>query len=132
MRATRQVVSAALLCAVLIVVLSACSLMKERLMTPDPPVREQQRASALYFRDEYQPNVEKIRFTRDGDRPGLGGAWSVNAIATVEGSEYYVIIGPDSGPAFVGGTGRPPQAPTPFVQPPLTIVYSDETSEVIE
>lgn len=63
-------------------------------MTPGPPVKEQQRASALYFRDEYQPNVEEIRFTQDGDRP--------------------------------------PEPPTPFVQLPLTIVYSDGASEEIE
>ncbi|GAB3582233.1 hypothetical protein GCM10027406_24730 [Leifsonia lichenia] len=101
-------------------------------MTPDPPVRDQQRASALHFRDEYQPNVEKVRFTQEGGRPGLGAPWSVNAIATIEGSEYFVIIGPGSGPAFVGGTGRPPKAPTPPAHLPLTVVYSDGTSEVIE
>ncbi|GAB3582235.1 hypothetical protein GCM10027406_24740 [Leifsonia lichenia] len=101
-------------------------------MTPDPPVRDQQRASALYFRDEYQPNVEKIRFTREGGRPGLGVPWCVNAIATVEGSEYYVIIGPATSPSFVGGTGMPPDAPTPAPHLPLTVVYSDGTSEVIE
>lgn len=101
-------------------------------MTPDPPVREQQRAAALYFRDEYQPNVEKVRFTRDGGRPGLGVPWCVNAVATVEGGEYYVIIGPATSPSFVGGTGVPPEATTLFVQVPLTVVYSDGTSEVIE
>jgi len=101
-------------------------------MTPDPPVKEQQRASALYFRDRYQPNVEKVRFTRDGDRPGLGVPWSVNAIATIEGSDYNVIIGQGRGPAFVGGTGVPPEAPTPAPHLPLTLIYSDGTSEVIE
>ena len=101
-------------------------------MKPDPPVREQQRESALDFRDEYQPNVEKIRFTREGGRPGLGAAWSVNAIATVEGIDYYVIIGPGLWTAFVGDNGVPPEAPTPPPHLPLTIVYSDGTSEVIE
>ncbi|MFI5061084.1 MAG: hypothetical protein ACHP7F_06535 [Actinomycetales bacterium] len=91
-------------------------------MTPDPPVLEQQRAAALYFRDRYQPNVEKIRFTQDGSRPGFGAAWSVNAIATVAGINYYVIIGPDTGPGFVGGTGVPPEAPTPPPHLPLTVV----------
>jgi hypothetical protein len=91
-------------------------------MTPDPPIHEQQRASALHFRDEYQPNVEKIRFTQDGSRGGLGAPWCVNAIATVEGSDYYVIIGPDSGPAFVGGTGMPPDAPTPPPPHPQKVV----------
>ncbi|HEV7185523.1 MAG TPA: hypothetical protein VGN33_13600 [Leifsonia sp.] len=101
-------------------------------MTPDPPVREQQRASALYFRDEWQPNVEKIRFTQDGSRPGFGASWRVNAVATIEGGDYYVIIGPDTGPAFVGGTGVPPKAPTPPPHLALTVIYSDGTSEVIE
>ncbi|MFI5061083.1 MAG: hypothetical protein ACHP7F_06530 [Actinomycetales bacterium] len=101
-------------------------------MTPDPPVREQQRAAALYYRDEWQPNAEKVQFTQDGDRPGLGAAWRANTIATVAGGEYYVIIGPDSGPAFVGGTGVPPEASTPPPHLPLTVVYSDGTSEVIE
>ena len=101
-------------------------------MTPDPPVLEQQRASALYFRDEYQPNVEKIKFTQDGSRGGLGAPWRANAIATVEGDDYFVIIGPDTGPAFVGGTGTPADARTPVPLLALTVVYSDGTSEVIE
>jgi hypothetical protein len=129
---TVRVVRAALLGIVLIVGLTSCSTIGDRLMTPDPPIHEQQRASALYFRDEYQPNVEKIRFTQDGSHGGLGASWRANAIATVEGSDYYVIIGPDSGPAFVGGTGMPPDAPTPAPHLPLTVIYSDGTSEVIE
>ncbi|MEY9852194.1 hypothetical protein ABH923_001872 [Leifsonia sp. EB41] len=124
--------SAALLGVALMVGLTACSPIRNRLMTPDPPVKEQQRASALYFRDEWQPNVEKIRFTQDGSRGGLGAPWRANAIATVDGGEYYVIIGPGSGPAFVGGTGEPPEAPTPAPHLPLTVVFSDGTSEVIE
>lgn len=92
-RAGRRAVNAALLGAVLIGGLAACSGIRNRLITPDPPVREQQRAAALYFHDEWQPNVEKIRFTRDGDRPGLGAA-------------------------------TPPL--------PLTVTYSDGTSEGIE
>lgn len=127
-----RVVGAALLGVALTVGLAACSLIGDRLMTPDPPVKELQRASALYFRDEWQPNVEKVRFTQDGDRPGLGASWCVNAVATIEGADYYVIIGPDSGPGFVGGTGTPPDAPTPAPHLPLTVVYSDATSEVIE
>ncbi|MFJ8895896.1 hypothetical protein ACIRCZ_15025 [Leifsonia sp. NPDC102414] len=124
--------SAALLGVALIAGLSACSLIGDRLMPPDPPVRDQQRASALYFRDQWQPNVEEVRFTRDGGRPGLGASWRANAIATIEGREYYVIISPDLGPSFVGGTGTPPEAPTPAPHLPLTVVYSDGTSEVIE
>jgi hypothetical protein len=124
--------SAALLVAALIVGLTSCSAIGDRLMTPEPPIHEQQRASALYYRDEYQPNVEKIRFTRDGSRPGLGVPWCVNAVATVDGVDYQVIIGPATSPGFVGDNGMPPKAPTPSVHFPLTVVYSDGTSEVIE
>ncbi|SDH01512.1 hypothetical protein SAMN04515691_3726 [Leifsonia sp. 98AMF] len=112
--------------------LMGCGPLRDRLRTPDPPVKELQRESALYYRDEYQPNVEKVRFTRDGDRPGFGASWCTNAIATVAGSDYHVIIGPETGPAFVGGDGAPPEAPAPPPDLSLTIVYSDGTSEVIE
>lgn len=98
-------------------------------MTPDPPNREPQRESALAFR-EWQPDVEKVLFTRGGDRPGLGASWRVNAVATVSGVEYQVIIGPDIGPAFVG-IGVPPEAPTTTPSGPLTVTYSDGTREVI-
>ncbi|QNE36471.1 hypothetical protein [Leifsonia shinshuensis] len=125
--------SAVLLGVVLVGGLTACSVIRDRIAPPDPPVKEQQRASALYFRDEYQPNVEKVRFTRDGSRPGFGASWCVNAVATVEGVEYEVIIGPATGPGFVGDNGMPPEAPlTPPPYVPLTVVYSDGTSEVIE
>jgi len=99
-------------------------------MTQDPPNRQLQRESALAFR-ERQPDVEKILFTREGDRPAFGASWRVNAVATVSGVEYQVIIGPDIGPAFVG-VGVPPTAPTPFPPATLTVVYSDGSSEVIE
>ncbi|MGH1526909.1 hypothetical protein ACRAWC_24405 [Leifsonia sp. L25] len=47
--------------------------------------------------------------------------------------DYLVIIGPDSGGvSYVGSTGVPPEAPTPFARVPLTVIYSDGTSEVIE
>jgi hypothetical protein len=127
-----RVVCAALLGVVLIGGLAACSLIGDRIMTPDPPVREQQRASALYFRDEYQPNVEKVRFTQDGSRGGFGAPWGANAVATIDGVDYQVIIGPEIGPGFVGGSGVPPKAPTPSPHLPLTVVYSDGTSEVIQ
>jgi len=100
-------------------------------MTPDPPNRELQRESALVYRQEWQPDVEKIRFTQEGDRPGFGASWSVNAIATVRGVEYQVIIGPDIGPAFVGGSDIPPESPTTTPSGPLTVTYSDGTREVI-
>ena len=101
-------------------------------MTPDPPVKEMQREAALYYRDAIQPDVEKLRFIEDGGRPGLGASWGVNAMATVRGVDYQVVITPESYVAFVGDNGEPPEAPTPAPQLPLTVIYSDGTSEVIQ
>ena len=131
MRVTRAL-SAVALSVALIVGLTACSLIGNRLMTPDPPVRELQRESARHYRDEWQPNVEKIRFTQEGGRGGVGAPWGVNAIATVAGVDYQVIIGPEIGPGFVGDNGVPPEAPTPAPHLPLSVIYSDGSSEVIE
>ena len=117
---------------VLVAGLTACSLIKDRIMTPDPPVKELQREAALFYRDWSQPDVERLRFTQDGGRPGLGASWSVNAVATVKGVDYEVLITPHSAVGFVGDNGAPPDAPTPSPHLPLRVVYSDGTSEVIE
>ncbi|MGO4533877.1 hypothetical protein [Leifsonia sp. 2MCAF36] len=100
-------------------------------MTKDKPNLALQRESALVFRADW-PNVEEIQFPREGKRPGFGASWRVYAVATVGGTEYQVIIGTDNGAAFVGGSDVPPEAPTPSPAVPLTVVYSDGTSEVIE
>lgn len=120
-----------MLCVALVVGLTACSLIGSRVMSSDPPAKVQQREAALYYRDEYQPNVEKIRFTQEGSRGGLGAPWGANAVATVGGVDYEVIIGPEIGPGFPLGD-VPPPAPTPSSRLPLTVVYSDGTSEMIE
>jgi hypothetical protein len=91
-----------------------------------------QRKSALRFRDEYQPNVEKIRFTQEGNRPGLGSSWGVNAVATIGGKDYQVILDERFGPAWVGGGAMPPELPDPPSRLPLTLIFSDGTSEVVE
>jgi len=120
------------LCVALLAGSTGCSMIGDRLMTKDKPNLALQRESALAYRTEWQPDVEKIRFTQEGNRPGFGASWRVNAVATVGGIEYQVIISPSLGPAFVGGSGVPPEAPTPAPAVPLTVVYSDGTSEVIK
>jgi hypothetical protein len=83
----------------------------------------------LVYREEW-PNVERIRFTREGDRPGLGASWSVNAVATFAGEDYRMIIGPNT-EGYVDGKWPPdPIANTP--KSALTVIYSDGNSEVIE
>jgi hypothetical protein len=84
-----------------------------------------QREVALIFRKNY-PAVEKIRFTQEGNKSGLGAPWSVNAVVTIEGEDYQQILGIRS----IGG------APLPRVMsqshPPLMVIFSDGSSEVIE
>lgn len=90
-----------------------------------------QRKSALTFRDEWQPNVERIRFTGEGDVPGLGASWRVNAVATIGGTDYQVIISERFGPTWVGDEGHPPEPPASSSRLPLRLIFSDGTSEVI-
>ncbi|WP_158863549.1 hypothetical protein [Leifsonia sp. AG29] len=88
----------------------------------------QQREAALQFRDEWQPDVQEIRFTREGVTPGLGASWRVNAVATVGEREYQVIIGPDIPPGFPTGD-MPSEALR--TSPSLKITFSDGTWEVV-
>ena len=84
-----------------------------------------QRESALKFIAN-QPDVEVIRFTQDGDRPGLGAPWSVNAVVTIGGKDYREILGPET------LAGEPlPDTEASFSPRPVTVVYSDGTSEVL-
>jgi len=118
------------LCVALLTGATACSPKGDRGMSQQQEKSnlDLQRESALIFREDW-PNVEKIRFKREGGRPGLGASWSVNAVATVDGTDYEVIIGP-SIQGSAGGGGLPPAAPTPHTPVPLTVIYSDGTSEV--
>ena len=124
-----RLVTVLALSALLVVSMTGCSLIGDRLMPPDPPNHELQRESALLFRAHW-PAVERIRFTQEGDRPAFGAPWSVNAVATVVGVDYEVIVGPGSPIGFPTGNPPPESAtpPTPF---PVTVIYSDATSEVI-
>ncbi|MGO4595115.1 hypothetical protein AB4Z18_14965 [Leifsonia sp. 2TAF2] len=90
---------------------------------------ELQRESALKFRSEWS-QVEMMRFTQEGSRPGFGAPWSVNAVATVAGVEYQVIIGPTSHGGFPTGD-VPPDAPVLPTPEPMTVIYSNGTSEVL-
>ena len=84
-----------------------------------------QRESALAFID-FKPDVEAIRFTREGGRPGLGAYWSVNAVVTIARKDYQMILGPD----VISGDPLPDSPPSHSPRP-VTVVYSDGTSEVL-
>lgn len=93
---------------------------------------EYQRESVLHFRSRWA-NVEEIRFKREGGKPGLGAGWSANAIATLDGKEIEVIIGPDTLGFPLGDS--PPMMPTLPPSAPriaMTVFYSDGTSEIFK
>ena len=60
-----------------------------------------QRESALALIANH-PDVEVIRFTQEGDRPGLGAPWSANAVVTIEGD--MLVLEQALDPALAPGT----------------------------
>ena len=84
-----------------------------------------QRESALALIANH-PDVEVIRFTQEGDRPGLGAPWSANAVVTIGGKDYQEILGPRSR----AGESLP-DAPPSSSPRPVTVIYSDGSSEVL-
>lgn len=89
---------------------------------------DNQRKAAVSFLST-QGGVETIRFTREGGLSGFGAPWVVNAVITIDSMEYHEILGirPHSG----GGDALPRISPE-AMQAPVTVVYSDGSSEVIE
>ena len=87
-----------------------------------------QRKAAIAFL-ETQGGVEKIRFTREGGLSGFGAPWVVNAVVTVNGEDYNEILGIER----YSRIGNPlPIIPPATASAPVTVIYSDESSEVIE
>jgi hypothetical protein len=85
-----------------------------------------QRKVALIFRKNYAA-VEKIRFTQEGGKPGLGASWTVNAVVTVQSKEYRQILGVRT----MGGEPLP-DVDLQFAPSRLLVVFSDGSSEEIE
>jgi hypothetical protein len=126
-----RVISALALSVVLLAGLTGCWMSGDRGMNQQATKQSNQalqRESALAFRTDW-PNVETIRFTNDGGTPGLG-SWRVNAVATVGGVEYQLIIGPSVRIYLTGDV--PPESAAPSTPAPLTLIYSDGTSEIVK
>ena len=84
-----------------------------------------QKAAALHFLTSF-PETERIKFTQEGGVSG-GGTWAAYAVITIGGKDYIEFIGPH----FLGGDPLPDPA-THVVAAPVTLIYSDGTSEVLE
>jgi hypothetical protein len=107
--------------------LSACSLVGGNTVNQlQTNLANQRKVATKLVKDYPNPELESIRFTQDGSVSG-GGQWSATAVVTVAGKEYEEILG-----TFVSlGDGLPTIAPgaTPG---PVTVIYSDGSSEVLK
>lgn len=88
-----------------------------------------QRRAALTFVTS-RHDVERIRFTDEGRTVGPADSlWSASAVITLDGKEYGGGLGFDPGASF----GEPmPNAAPDAIRRPVTVIYSDGTSEVME
>jgi hypothetical protein len=93
--------------------------------TTSPENLANQRISAQKFISNW-PNVEVIEFTREGSVDG-SGEWSTNAVVTIDGRKYEEIIGP-----WETAGDDLPNPPESLSPKPVTVKYSDGTSEVLE
>ena len=83
-----------------------------------------QKAAALKFLSSF-PEAQRIEFTREGGDSGAG-YWAANAVVTIAGKEYLELIGPH----VLGGDPLPDPEARP-VPSPVTLIYSDGSSEVL-
>lgn len=89
---------------------------------------DNQRKAAVSFLST-QGGVETIRFTREGGLSGFGASWTVNAVITIDSTEYQQILGVNK---YSMSGKRLPTIPPESTAHPATVIYSDGSSEVIE
>lgn len=85
-----------------------------------------QRKAAIAFLDT-QGGVEKIKFVQEGGQPGLGASWRADAVVTVKGNDYRATLSP----RLISSEPLPDIAPG-ATRGPVTVIFSDDSSEVIE
>ena len=86
-----------------------------------------QRSAALKFLSDYpNPDIETIRFTREGSVSG-SGSWSANAVVTIGDKDYDEILG-----IHVSGGNPLPTIAAKAAPGPATVIYSDGSSEVLK
>jgi hypothetical protein len=109
--------------------LSGCSIfggiVNQQLSTEDN-LANQRKVAEQTIRDYPSPNLESIRFTSEGHVNGAGD-WDANAIVTIDGKEYRELLG-----IYLSGGDIFPTLPPGSVAGPVTVTYSDGTSEVLK
>ncbi|NUU06035.1 hypothetical protein HNO83_06690 [Leifsonia sp. C5G2] len=86
----------------------------------------QRKVAEQTIRDYPSPELESIRFTSEGHVNGAGD-WNANAIVTIEGKEYRELLG-----IHLSGGDIFPTLPPGSMAGPVTVTYSDGTSEVMK
>src|SRR3954465_1431217 len=86
---------------------------------------KQREVALAFIRDS--PDVDTIKFTHEGNRPGIGASWRANAIVTIDGKNYKEILAL----RFIIGDGLP-SVPPDTARGPVTVIYSDGTSEIVQ
>lgn len=108
--------------------LSGCSVFRgvvNQQLTTEENLANQRKVALQTMRDYPNPALESIRFTSEGHVNGAGD-WNANAIVTVEGKEYRELLG-----IHLSGGDIFPTLPPGSVAGPVTISYSNGTSEVL-
>jgi hypothetical protein len=107
--------------------LSGCSIfggIVNQQLSTEGNLANQRKVAQQIIRDYPNPALESIRFTKVGHVSGSGG-WSANAVVTIDGKEYQEILG-----TLVSGGDIFPTVPPGSKPGPVTVIYSDGTSEV--
>jgi hypothetical protein len=113
-----------MIAAALVLTSSGCTAERDEVRM-ETNVANQRKASIAFL--ETQGGVERIRFVQEGGQPGLGASWRADPVVTVEGNDYRATLSPrliSSEPL----PDIPPEATTG----PVTVIFSDGSSEVIE
>jgi len=109
--------------------LSGCSIfggIVNQQLSTEQNLAKQRKAAAEFV--GAHPDVEAITFTREGSVSG-SGTWAANAFVLVGDRRYEAILG-----IGIGSTSWEPwpsQTPSPTAIP-VTVTYSDGTSEVLD
>lgn len=108
--------------------LGGCSVFRgvvNQQLTTEENLANQRKVALQTMREYPNPALESIRFTSEGHVNGAGD-WNANAIVTVEGKEYRELLG-----IHLSGGDIFPTLPPGSVAGPVTISYSNGTSEVL-
>jgi hypothetical protein len=109
--------------------LSGCSIfggIVNQQLSTEENLANQRKVAEQTIRDYPHPALESIRFTSEGHVNGAGD-WNANAVLTIDGVEYHELLG-----VLLSGGDGVPTVPPGSTSGPVTVIYSDGSSEVMK